>query len=333
MESAPAVTLPASALESFPRFSLYNSPYPAHDAGCAVDLYPGEGAAPGGSDPAPSPVAGEVLDVRSVRAPPKPYAESEDHLILVDVGEHVARVLHVDPAVEPGDRVAVGDRLGTLVRAGFFAPWVANHVHLGFRRHDQHLTRATGSLPLAVEAPVEAVPWDGTGRVAAVGETFVVLDEPGHPAPGERYAGLAARVAPDAADTAPRVEGEGGVDRPRGGDAVVIDGGLVHYRGGGALPAEVGTPASRVGTPAVPSAEQRALWFLGERVGTVRGRTVEWADLAIRANGRRITGLSLFAARDALGAKLVCPGHDFAVGDRVAVDLAPADDPTVLSGG
>jgi len=302
MESAPDVVLSAAALDPFPRFSLYNSPYPAHDAGCAIDLYPD-----GPDDVAPSPVAGEVLDVRSVRAPPKPYADAEDHLVLVDVGDRVARILHVDPEVDPGDRVAVGDPIGRLVRAGFFAPWVANHVHLGVRRPDQNLTRASGSLPLGVDVPVEGVAWDGTGRVVDAGETYVVLDSPDHPAPGERYAGLAARVG-------------------TGDDArsVALDGGLVHYRGGGAL----ATGDRPIGTDS-----PCPLCFLDERVGTVRGRTVEWADLAIRANGRRITGLSLFLGRDSLGVKLVCPDHEFGIDDRVAVDLTPADDPTVLTGG
>jgi hypothetical protein len=45
-----------------------------------------------------------------------------------------------------------------------------------------------------------------------------------------------------------------------------------------------------------------------------------------------VTGLSLFAARDAeFGAKLVCPGHRFAVGDGIRVELAPTDDPVRLN--
>ena len=160
-----AVTLPATVLRRYRRFTLYNSPYTAHDRGRAVDLYPGDATRPDPGDgdpvPAPSPVAGEVIGTRTARAPAKPYAADDDHLLLVDTaagdggieardGESpVARILHVDPAVEPGDRVAVGDPLGRLVRAGFFAPWVANHLHLGFRSPGADLHRASGSLPLA----------------------------------------------------------------------------------------------------------------------------------------------------------------------------------------
>lgn len=267
------VTLPAEVLARYPRFSLYNSPYPAHDRGCAIDLYPAEGA--------PSPVAGEVLETRTVRAPPKPYAPEHDYLLLIDCGERIARILHVDPAVEAGDSVDVGDPLGSTIRAGFFAPWVDDHLHLGFRAVDANPYRASGSLSIELETTVEPVAWDGTGRVSAVGETFVVLDSPAHPAPGERFAGIAV----DSGETA-------------------LDGGLPHYEGGGAFSGTLG-PVS----------------LLGERIGIAEGRDVVWDPIEIRANGEAITGLSLFAGRDALGAKLVCPGHGLSVGDRIEVEI------------
>jgi hypothetical protein len=203
-----AVTIGTEALFQYRRFSLYNSPFVAHDRGCAIDLYPGDERTSVGT--APSPVAGDVVDTRTVDAPPKPYAADQDHLILVDTGRHVARILHVKPQVAVGDEVAVGDPLGTLVRAGFFAPWVPNHLHLGFRDHDADPYRASGSLPVDVAVEVEPVPWDGTGTVAAAGETWALLDAPTHPDPGERFAGLAS-----------------------GGG--VLDGGFPHYDRGGLL--------------------------------------------------------------------------------------------------
>ncbi|MFC6730934.1 hypothetical protein ACFQDG_19965, partial [Natronoarchaeum mannanilyticum] len=136
-----AVTLPEETISRYRRFSLYNSPFDAHDRGRAIDLYPAAG-----ETVAPSPVAGEVVDTRTVRAPPKPYAAEHDHLIVVDQGDRIARILHVEPAVEPGESIAVGDPLGELVRAGFFAPWVPNHIHLGFRSADANPYRAAGSL-------------------------------------------------------------------------------------------------------------------------------------------------------------------------------------------
>jgi hypothetical protein len=281
------VTLPDEVLSRYPRFSLYNSPYPAHDRGCAIDLYPDSGA--------PSPVAGEVLDVRTVRAPPKPYAPEHDHLILIgcegfgaqagtDGDALVARVLHVDPAVEPGDRVAVGESLGSTVRAGFFAPWVDDHVHLGFRDPDADLRRASGSLPIELESVVEPLAWDGVGEVRTVGGTFVVLDTPAHPAPGERFAG----IGDDSGKTA-------------------LDGGLPHYDGGGVLAGASGP-----------------VELLGERIGVADGRDVEWAGIEVLANGEPITGVSLFAGRTTAGAKLVCPDHGFSIGDEIETSIRPA---------
>jgi hypothetical protein len=275
------VSLPADVVARYERFSRYNSPYPAHDAGCAVDLYPG-------SDDAPSPVEGEILETRTVRCPPKSYAVSEDYLILIDCGDVVARILHVDPAVEAGESVAVGDSLGTLVRSGFFGQWVDNHIHLGFRRHDQNLRRASGSLPLSLDIPVDGVPWDGTGEVVETGPTHVRLDTPAYAG-----AGFAAIASDDG--------------RP-------LDGGLVHYAGGGALDGTGGDVA-----------------LLGTTVGTAENGDLSWADVAVYANGERATGLSLFASQVPFGAKVVFhEGHDFSVGDRIEVAIEPTEEPIRL---
>lgn len=304
-----AVTLPAAVLKQYPRFSLYNSPYPAHDRGCAVDLYPdteNPGTPASESLPAPSPVAGEVLETRTVDAPPKPYAVAHDHLILVDTGAHVARILHVDPAVEAGDSVAIGDPLGSLVRSGFFAPWVDNHLHLGFRPPDSNPHRASGSLPLRVDPALDVRPleWDGTGTVVAAGDTYALLDAPAHPAPGDAFVGVGARAG----------DGDGATRR-------VLDGGCRHYSGGGVL----GSGDAGDETPAGP------VRLCGQRVGTARGGHVDWDDVAVFANGERVTGLSLCLGQDgAFGAKLVCPEHDLPVGTEVRVEFWPTDEPTVL---
>jgi len=307
-----AVTLSADVLGRYRRFTLYNSPYAAHDRGCAVDLYPGDATHPDpeGVDPvlAPSPVAGEVLETRTVTAPSKPYAATEDHLILVDTGvgdgptvwtddgeAAVARILHVDPAVEAGERVAVGDSLGRLVRAGFFAPWVANHLHLGFRPHGANLHRAAGSLPLAVDPALrlEPVSWDGTGTVVAAGEAYAVLDSPVHPAPGDVFAGLETTVG-----------GDGGRSE-RG----VLDGGLPHYEGGGLLRAV--SDGGALGP----------VDLLGTCVGQITGRDVAWDDVTVLANGDPVRGIALAPARDLLGVKLAGEGVDLSVGTDVTVTL------------
>ncbi|MCU4799907.1 hypothetical protein OB920_05945 [Halobacteria archaeon HArc-gm2] len=279
------VTLHAEVLDQYRRFSLYNSPFVAHDDGRAIDLYP-EG------ETAPSPVAGEVVDVKRVRAPSKAYAAEHDWLVLVDTGEYVARILHVEPTVEPGDSVGFGDPLGRLVRAGFFAPWVPNHVHLEFRDSGMDPYRASGSERLTVAVDVEPLPWDGTGTVVETGDTWARLDEPAHPASGERFVGLA--------------NGFGA-----GSDAGVLDGGLPHYDGGGLL---FGDDGSRVAVA-------------GTEVGTARGRNVHWNDVDVLANGDPVTGIALFCARDSFGVKLVGEAVDLTVGEAVTVSVVDHSSP------
>ncbi|MCO8267936.1 hypothetical protein NKF06_15405 [Haloferax sp. AB510] len=299
--------LPRSMLSRFERFSLYNSPYPAHDSGCAIDLYVAD------DDPvARSPVAGVVRETRTVRAPDKPYAHDDEYLILVDVDADatgldwlgdaaddpreglVARILHVDPGVHAGDEVAVGDSLGRLVRSGFFAPWVANHVHLGFRPTDANHHRAQGSLPVSPDVTVSPLDWDGTGTVVETAETFVVLD------------------APDRADAGVGPDEFVGLASDEG---VVLDGGLAHYGFGGTLS---------------PVGDEQSLSLFGEPVGRTAGRDVPWAGFDVLADGEKVNGLSLFASRVDFGTKIVCPGHDFAVGDEVSVAIRPSDDPLRL---
>jgi hypothetical protein len=200
----------------------------------------------------------------------------------------VARILHVDPAVEAGDSIAIGESLGTLVRSGFFGQWVDNHIHLGFRRHDQNLRRASGSLPLSLGVSVDGVAWDGTGQVVETGPTHVRLDAPTHD--GEGFAAIASD-----------------------GD-VPLDGGLVHYSGGGALDGSDGDVS-----------------LLGTRVGTAEAGDVTWTDVAVYANDERATGLSLFASQVPFGAKVVFhEGHDFSVGDHIEVAIELTDDPIRL---
>jgi hypothetical protein len=316
------VTVPASTLARYERFSLFNSPYPAHDRGCAVDLY--QGSAVDAAERARSPVAGEVLDTRTVACPDRPYAAPNDHLVLVELSDPaahdappgtVARMLHVDPAVAPGDRVAVGDHLGEMVRSGYFGQWVANHVHLGFRGPDANPYRAAGSLPLTLSLDVRPLDWDGTGTVVDVGPTHVRLDAPVHPDPGpgaDRFCGLAA--------DSDAVPGDG---------RTVLDGGLAHYAGGGTLSPAAGAVAL-LGTT-VGDVVDGADGPDGAADSRDLPRPLAWRDVAVVANGRRATGLSLFASRVPFGAKVVFhEGHDLAVGDAVRVAVEPTDDPVRL---
>jgi len=249
-------------------------------------------------------------------------------------------VLHVDPSVAEGDRVEVGDSLGRLVRSGYFSRWVDNHIHLGIRPVGADPGRASGSLRLGLEATLAAVPWNGIGRVRAVEGTYVRLDAPRHPAPGEVFAGV------------------------EGAPGAALDGGLPHYGGGGAHVADplaaveveafrlagypVGTADGDDGdgeraddrddgtTPddpeleglSGPAAEALAppddtdgsdrRTGPGGRVGP---RDVTWGDVEVRANGAPVVGVSLTLGREDAGVKVVAPGHDFERGDRVELSV------------
>jgi len=312
-----AVTLGAEVLAPFRRFSLYNSPYVAHDDGSAVDLYP-----PADADSVPSPVAGEVLDTRTVRAPPQPYAEPADHLVLVDAGEYVARLMHVDPAVDPGDVLARGDDLGRPVRAGFFAPWVPNHLHLEFRSHDVDPYRASGSVRLEVAVPVRGLSWDGTGTVVETGETWARLDSPAHHAPGTGFAGLAVDIV-NGDDGEPNGDDEGG---GKDGSTAVLDGGFPHYEGGGVIWSGDGRGSGGSGdcgggNRADHELSDSAVRLASERVGVLDGRDIAWEDREVLANGEPVRGIACYADREEPGVKLVGREVDLAVGDTVTVEI------------
>lgn len=305
------VELSGDALAGYRRFSLYNSPYPAHNRGHAIDLYPERAQAN-------SLVSGTVCDIWRVDAPSKPYAADQDTVLAIELDSPrerfdlspgaIARVLHVDPDVEPGETVVAGDALGRLIRSGFFPPWVDPHLHLELRSPDVDPRRARGSLPIDVGVEVEGVRWDGTGTVVECLPSAVVVDAPAHPALGEQFVALAAA------------------------DGTPLDGGLIHYAGGGALGTDRDTSEPRRRGATVDDAQAPgdrvqpvSLSLLGCPIGTRYGRHVRWADVAVFANGEQITGLSLFAARDRAGVKLVWPAHDLAVSDEVAVELTLGD--------
>lgn len=289
------VRVPAAMLDPFEAFTCFNSPYAEHDDGRAIDLYPG-------TRTAPSPVSGEVVQIERVRAPWRPYARMYDYVVAIDTGggdepitdetSHeaaIARVLHVEPTVEVGDHVEIGDPLGPLVRAGFFAPWVGNHLHVGFRPPGADLIRAGGSLPLTLDVEVTPLHWDGVGVVSQATRTFVTLS------------------VPSVMDTSST--GWVGLSTDDGG---VIDGGLPHYRYGGRIDALTGRHPDR--------STRHETMLLGAPVGTTTGATIAWDDLVVRANDEAVTGLSLFCARpDRFEIKLVTAGHGYAPGDEVSV--------------
>lgn len=271
------VELEAEVLAQYRAFSLFNSPYHAHERGRAIDLYPGQSTIP-------SPVAGTVQTCREVSAPTKSYAQGRDWVVIIDTGGGFARLLHLEPSVEPGDSVGLGDPLGTVVRSGYLAPWVPAHLHLEFRDPSTEPLRARGGRPIEPAGAIEAVPWDGTGQVVEVGTRYLRLDAPANPASGSEFAGLA-------------------LD-----DGAVLDGGLPHY-GCGLIGDAVGE-VSILGTNIGVVAGERS-----DSVGEITALPVE-----LHANGSPISGLSLRVVRTgSLGATLIDPPAHLDLGDFVQV--------------
>lgn len=126
------------------RFSFFNSPYFPHRNFTGVDIYPnlefGENA--------PSPVSGEVVAIKEVD-----YFEYRgfecskvDYLVILRSLENKKRfikILHVKPSVNIGDEVAVGGRIGALIRSGFFDFWTDPHIHVEIRQPNDPI-RARG---------------------------------------------------------------------------------------------------------------------------------------------------------------------------------------------
>jgi hypothetical protein len=128
------------------KFSFFNSPYHMHAAYSAVDIFCGSGF----GCLTPSPVYGEVVEIRRVKCPDKKDFEcsSFDYVILLRSLENpnvLVKLLHVEPVVEVGDTVKPGDDLGSFIRSGFFDFWTEPHIHVEVRNPSDSL-RARGGF-------------------------------------------------------------------------------------------------------------------------------------------------------------------------------------------
>ncbi|MEM2342314.1 MAG: hypothetical protein QXX94_05890 [Candidatus Bathyarchaeia archaeon] len=116
------------------RFSFFNSPYPAHNAYSAIDIYPESEF----YSTASSPVYGKVVGIKRVHCPEKMDFETSiyDYVILMRSLENPSRwvkILHVKPTVRLGEVLKPGDNLGFMLRSGFFDFWTDPHIHVEIR--------------------------------------------------------------------------------------------------------------------------------------------------------------------------------------------------------
>ncbi|MEM2320755.1 MAG: hypothetical protein QXS79_02580 [Candidatus Bathyarchaeia archaeon] len=135
------------------KFSLFNSPYPAHKAYTAIDIYPNRDF----GLTALSPVLGEIKEIREVACPEKNSFKSTrttyDYVILMHSLENPkywVKILHLEPLVKVGDIVRVGEEMGILLRSGFFDYWTDPHIHIEVRNPSDPI-RARGGLKLKRE--------------------------------------------------------------------------------------------------------------------------------------------------------------------------------------
>lgn len=126
-----------AAVDSFISFS--NSPYPAHRQGYGIDIYNGTRSY---LSDALSPVDGKFIYSKWI---------GKDNVSAIQINEHLfARILHLDPAVDIGQYVYVGDYIGNYIRSPFFEFWTDPHIHVEFRNSLNNILRSSGGLPLTM---------------------------------------------------------------------------------------------------------------------------------------------------------------------------------------
>jgi hypothetical protein len=116
------------------RYSYYNSPYPAHRLMTGIDIYPDTAE----SLSAPSPVEGEILQIRYVKAPHGHGFEAPEHDTVTIIRstqtlERIVKILHVDTQAEVGESLHAGQTLGPMIRSGYFGYQTPLHAHIEVR--------------------------------------------------------------------------------------------------------------------------------------------------------------------------------------------------------
>jgi len=255
--------------EGFVSFS--NSPYYSHVHSEAVDLYPSKGDLT-----AYSPLDGVVASLHIVRSPRPRYfqaSETEDLLIIEPTQntQTIARILHIDSSLSVGDKIFVGEPLGTLTRSGFFNFWTENHMHVELRNPAQPL-RAKGSLPMV---PLHL--GENPRGMSCDHRPLLQIED-------SNSCYVLARA----------LEGEVSLGQFRGygcevnGNIGILDAGLPHYGRGGVL---LGRDAE------VEVGDEVVFWgtAVGEVVAVSEGlASFRTYPLVAEVNGKSIRGLSLY---------------------------------------
>ncbi|MCD6525160.1 MAG: hypothetical protein J7K48_09300 [Thermococcus sp.] len=124
------------------RYSFFDTPYTPHKLGTAVDVYFEEKALFPFEE-------GKLVEIRRIRTP-RHIPVGDDYLLIFEVGDLCLKVLHVEPGLKVGEKVFLGDEIGSLRLSGFFSPWSERHAHFEVRKCEDRY-RARGGLTIFPE--------------------------------------------------------------------------------------------------------------------------------------------------------------------------------------
>lgn len=138
-------------------FSYFNSPYIGHSLGSAIDIYPRHD---GWSCQIESPIDGCISKIKKMGMGLEKQFPTSDHDFGVAIkpegsGSDIVRILHVEPKVTIGEKISVGDHIGTALRSRYFNYWTGPHYHVEVM-DENSFNRSSQSYPL--EIPFEYVP-------------------------------------------------------------------------------------------------------------------------------------------------------------------------------
>ncbi len=116
------------------RYAFYNSPYPAHRLMTGIDVYPNSTI----DEPMLSPINGEVIQVRRVKAPSGHGFEAPEFDVVTiirsqDDPMRIIKVLHIDTEIGEGESIQVGQSMGPLIHSGYFGYQTLLHAHIEVR--------------------------------------------------------------------------------------------------------------------------------------------------------------------------------------------------------
>jgi len=133
-------------------YSFFNSPYPAHRLGSAIDIYFMNNEALFPID------EGVVIDINKFECPKfRSNSTNYDYIIIVQLDVNTAlKILHVKPKVNCGDKLFLGDYIGDLIISGYFYPWSNRHMHIEFRPINDAY-RALGAYKIDVSPTVKSL--------------------------------------------------------------------------------------------------------------------------------------------------------------------------------